>query len=217
MNILQFLQIFAFWILISSWFIVGWYTITRGHYELQPDGSQKKVGNVFMGWSFFWEKINRYDRAYYDYAQSKEKFNYLKAVRPDVADKFVWDFGWHLHVPQELFTAVDQKIIEDTVNSRGVIEPKIINSEAGSRIIQEYRLYLEVPVYYFPWWVRYPLSECPICMSSVYGSLLWWLFVWFQVDAFSWTSSEKEAYFVFWIIFCITLSATNKFFNSKIT
>lgn len=203
MNILDFFILYFLLIIIGSFFINGWYTITRGYYELQPNGSLKKKGNIFMDWSFFWERKGTCVEDYEE-KQVAQKMELLKSMRPDVAQRIKVS-GGYLYIS----SIDDSEVIKQVVNCN---LRWIGQTDGGFK----YALFAELPQYRFPWWVRYPLSECVICMSSVYGSLFWWVFVWLQVNAFNWTEREKISYSVFWVIFIITLSAVNKFVHKII-
>jgi hypothetical protein len=78
-----------------------------------------------------------------------------------------------------------------------------------------YFLYIETTIYRFPEWVRKPISACIRCYASVYGSFIWWVFVYLQKDAFNWCSNKIIAILTFWIIFIVVLSGVNVFFNKK--
>jgi hypothetical protein len=66
--------------------------------------------------------------------------------------------------------------------------------------------FIEETDYVLPEWIRNPLSECPTCMASVYGSAIYFLFVYCVKDVFLFTNHAAAAFFLFWILFLVILS-----------
>lgn len=205
MTLLQFLTAYLLLIFSGSAFIVGWYIITRGERVVQPDGSIKAYGKIFRGWSLFWEATTGIKKIYYNGDRLSEKYNHLLYVRPKVGKKLQVNLeGMSLQVVHgESLTMEDRKAIEDVLGCETKLN--------GDYLF----LYNQENEYRFPELVRMPISQCPPCMASVYGSFIWWSFVWLQHDAFSWTFKENFAKIFFWIIFCVILSCFNKIVYRK--
>jgi len=66
--------------------------------------------------------------------------------------------------------------------------------------------YLEEPIYRFPEWIRNPISECPTCMSSVYGSVIYFFYCLLIKDLFLWANYPIIGILFFWCIFVVVLS-----------
>lgn len=71
--------------------------------------------------------------------------------------------------------------------------------------------YIEEPKYRFPEWIRNPISACPTCMGSIYGTAIYLMFCLSVKDVFLWSNHIYTTFFSFWIIFIITLSFGNTF------
>jgi len=71
--------------------------------------------------------------------------------------------------------------------------------------------YITEPKYLFPEWVRNPISACPTCMASVYGSAIYLLFCYSVKDVFLWSEHPYTTFFLFWMIFIVILSFGNTF------
>lgn len=69
------------------------------------------------------------------------------------------------------------------------------------------------PVYRFPEWIRHPLSECIICYSSIYGSIIFWTTWIFQRWYFP---AETLPLILVWVAYCISLAPINYFIHKQI-
>lgn len=71
--------------------------------------------------------------------------------------------------------------------------------------------------YVWPEWVRYPLSECLSCMSSVYGTLFYWGMVSLIGPhlMYLWAYHPLGAKIWGWVVFCICVSAMNPIIYKK--
>ena len=207
MSFFSFIFSFSMLSLLGSIAILSWYHITRHWQSKLPNGKIVIEGFLFKHWSLFWEKIVRWDSVYFtDKEQLKTKWLELNRLDKKTASKFVFkeSDGWIGLRENELTTE------QDIFNIESVLGNRVHLFETGSLF-----LYNEVPIYRFPEWIRNPISHCPTCMASVYGSIIWWGFVFLQKNSFYWSYSPKLCYFAFWILFCLVLSKLNTTFNDK--
>jgi hypothetical protein len=199
MTLLQFLLTFGLMILTGSPFIVGWYIITRGEWYIQPDGRWKKYGLIFKDWSLYWEQYRKTNKIVYTGDELDKKMEFLAKVRPDL---YTVTPAWS--GPAKTWTKEDLPALKDA-----------LACEAELTSTGHFIFYLKDPVYYFPAWIRKPISECPICMSSIYGSTFYWFIVVQVPNLFSWSSKENLAKLGFWVIFCLILACGNKYLEQK--
>jgi hypothetical protein len=196
MNATEFFFTYLILIITGTFFVSGFYIITR------PD-------KIFSFWSKFWEKIIDIERSYYAGEELLNKFYYLKRDCHQVGVKIeagvTAEDRVALRVVDGMSITGDDKM---TIREFLYCETEVISSSLF--------FYSNVNIYRFPEIVRYPLSACPPCMASVFGSLYWWCFVLLQQDAFVWSYNERTAYFLYWIFFCISLSFLNKFIDKKV-
>lgn len=195
--------------ILGSLSIYGFYTASRGQWELTPDGKYKKTGMIFKYWSLFWEQYRKTERVYYDHDQFHKKYSLISKVRPDlIPGKYVFN------PLKRAFTAGLNKDIEekDLFTIQDVLLCKVEWIEHGKAFV----LYEEVPVYDWPEWVQKPISSCPPCMSSVYGTPIWLLFLKLQKDAFSWTNYPITGEISFGFIFLLTLVSIVSFLHKKL-
>lgn len=200
MSLLQFIVTYLLMVICGCLFTIGWYIVTRGEWYIQPDGKWKKYGQIFKNWSLFWEQYRQEKKIYYREEELKKKMDLLAKVRPDL---YTVTSVWR-GVARKL-TKEDMPAIKDVL----ACEVKWVASD-------EFLLYLTEPVYTFPAWIRKPLSQCPTCMSSVYGSLLYWFVIAQAKGIFAWSLKENLAKFGFWIIFCLILACGNDYLSQKL-
>lgn len=191
--------------------ICGWFVITRGEWHMSPDGEWKKYGMIFRDWSLFWEQYRDTKKIYYIGRPLTDKYLLVSKIRPDlIPGKYCIDMLEHegyFKSPLDKFHVEERDL--DALKALLLVE---IEWDVNKK---RFRFYQDEPVYTFPSWLRKPLSECPPCMASVYGSVFYW-FVVIQVHTlFSWSSKEFLAKLGFWVIFCLILACANKFIDQK--
>jgi len=189
----------------TSFFILGWYTLTRHTLRLHPDGNVWSHGYVFSWWSEFWEQVVDQKKQYYQKDALSERYGMIVRERPSL--------GMAL-IPFEERMSFQ---IEDgyTLTEK---EQEYLQSISAGYEIKDGRilfLYELDPVYRFPEWVREPVSSCPVCMASVYGSVFWFLFNWLLPSFLSVSSHPVAAKWLIWPLFCITVSLANKWGAKK--
>jgi len=184
--------------------IVGWYTITRGTEYKLPDGSTKRIGKIFMGWHFFFDKVVGQKRIMY-------KEGALWAKIDEIWNNAAWRPQWNtleklsanrFQVPEYTrdFWSQNLEKFEKTFQCKVLIEGDYVY------------LYQEMPIYRFPEWVRAPMESCINCMASVYGSAFYWFFVFLAGSEWS---IGRIGEFVLWPVFCIIVSALNPIIFKK--
>lgn len=190
--------------------ICGWYVITRGEYFIAPDGQWKKYGMILRDWSLFWEQPSRKTpeiKVFYRGAELHKKWEFLKKIRPDLYEKYLPSAFHDSSLMAGLTGVVEKKDVEgikDVLACEAIIDSQ-----------KYFRLYSIDYLYMFPAIIRKPISQCVICMSSVYGSGFYWLIVLETKGMFAWASKEFLAKLGFWVIFCLILACANKFIEQK--
>lgn len=206
---IQFFVTFILLILIGSLFCVGWNGATRGWVEYLPDGTKFNAGQILGGWERFWE----YKKGVREIAYSHENLK-IKLFELNYLDK---KLGYKLIVSPSCIGVLEVKEVlssEEILKIEKLLGCKILlfSDHKGDFYI---KMYIEQSIYRFPEWVRKPISACVRCYASVYGSFIWWSFVFLQKDAFNWCSNKIVAILTFWFIFTVILSGVNVFFNKK--
>lgn len=191
---------------IASLMICGWHIITRGEYIVTPDDKWKRDGMIFRSWELFWERCVGKKIVYYEGEQLEKKFSLLGKVRPDISIKMRVD-----ETMSCLRVKWGEEVSERDIDSmKDQLMCEIVDSE--DRTVHLFQI---EPIYRFPEWVRKPISACPTCMASIYGTLFYWFVVSQARDIFSWSTQENFAKFGFWGIFCVILSCSNKYIAQK--
>lgn len=205
MNFLVFLSSFFLLLIISPIVIVGWYAITRGRIEYNPDGTPYRTGKIFKGWHFMW---TQYKGVNMTLRGRKLTDLYVKMKDDGVAvDGF--DCALESYLTFKELSDVDRCYIQSKYKI--FLLPILANGD-------NYQVKVLHKVFIFPEWVRDPLSECPTCMASIYGSFIWWLiqfvtefnmFAWAGIW-YGWTSV------IFWVGFCLGCAFLNTILAKKI-
>lgn len=181
MAFLIFILSYSLLIVLSSFFLKHWHTLTRHQLEMQPNGEIKVVGFLPKWWSYFIEYKKGSKKTYYEGVAETAMVNKLPS-------------NW-----------MDIPITDLEVEMGCLIE---INEG-------EIFFYLQEPIYRFPEWIRNPLSECPTCMASVYGSGIYLFFVYCVKDVFSFANYATVAFFLFWFLFIVVLSYGTNFLSKN--
>lgn len=198
-SLLAFLEFFIVYLIVAAFVIIGFYVITRGERILQPDGSIKRQGKIFMDWSLYWEQTIGTTKVYYTGDTLRDKLRWLKDCNTALGARLQLAGGGVSLQYSGALSGTELIYIADLLNCR-------VTADEDSRLL----LYTEEPNYYFPAWLRFPLSQCPPCMASIYGSLLYWALMWICPNMMSWAEHTTGAYLFFWIVFCLALSSLNK-------
>lgn len=183
-------------LLVSGIFISQFYHLSRHYKEVQPDNTVKVKGFLLKKWSMVWEYQKGAKKIYYSGEALIYKYKLLEEMFSQLAHKF------HLSLENKsLVLNKGETLLKlDKSNFEKLIDCQYeINDDA-------YFLFIEEPIYLFPKWVRNPLSSCPICMSSVFGSFFWLSINYLNHNLFYWTNHKTVAFFLFWFIFIVVLS-----------
>ena len=206
---LQFIQIFSWLLLAGSLFIVSFYNLSRHYIEVQPDGTEKVEGYILKWWSYFWENVPRgTSKVYYKGEALKEKLLLVQNTIGDILPINDGDCSFNLMYNSTFHTN------EEYRNHIKSLE-KITNSKIDSNGTA-YFMYIEEPIYRFHEWIRKPISQCYICMSSVFGSVIYFTFCSLYPKLYIWSEYPKFALILFWIVFIVLLTSVNKFLYKKI-
>ena len=203
----QFLIIYVLFLLVSALAINGWYNITRGRWEIAPDGSKKWVGKIFNFWGKFLqqhtEEIQYYTNEEFlkEFAKIKEFFkedDILQVVsngvivKPMNAKKAAFFFTYAQRLGLNVSIADQEKGDENAAGTAITI----------FKVIFDYKI---------PYLLRYPLGECLSCMASIYGTICWLFFYMIL--------SQNESILIgfsliskigLWMIFILSLSYLNE-------
>jgi len=203
MSLLEFIITFIGLCLISSFAIYGFYTVSRGEWQLTPDGKYKKTGMIFKYWSLFWEQYRRSRTIIYSGDSLEKKYILLCKTYPGISENLRLTTGGLRNV-NKLITGAQVKLIEDLLLCKSQWDEDVLI------------LTTEVPVYDWPEWLQKPISSCPPCMTSVYGTPIWLLFLKLQKDAFSWTNYPITGEISFGLIFLLTLVCIVSFLHKQL-
>lgn len=190
-------------LICGSAFIMGWYLVTRGDIGVQPDGSLKKYGKILREWSFFWEAVERYKKIFYVDEHLTNKVYEIKRLLPKMQNRLTIDKSQKSIVCTTTLSAEEISGIENVGLCRVFDKGDIIC------------LYIEEPIYRFPEWIRYCISQCPPCMASVYGSLFWWG-MWFVSENCFKFGNNITGWAILYPFYIISLSVINYFIDKKI-
>lgn len=194
---LLFLLTFIILVLLASFFICSIYHLTRSWIEIQPNNKRVLKGYILKYWSFFIEMQKGVEEIIYNREALENKLNDLKMMLPNIGNKF------SLIVVTSTLTATGLSK-EDIVKAEQAIKCRIVNP-----VDDYYIFYTEEPVYYLPEWIRKPLSSCPICMASPFGTIIWFSFIHLTRHPFIWSNYPHQCIFLFYIIFVVILSQLN--------
>lgn len=201
---LTFLLSFILLSLVTAVFIISFYHLSRHWVIIEPDGRRNVGGDILKWWSWFWERSKGVKKIYYKNEGFDKKMEDMRGIHPEVYASLV--IGLPLpYLFSFLALPPDNKLKEVEMT----LMCKIGQGNVG------YYLYAEVQNYIFPEWVRKPMSQCYVCMSSVFGSAAWWIFVYLQKDMFVWSKYPEETFFLLWIVFIVFLSGINRFLGAK--
>lgn len=196
----QFFIFYPILILIAGFFCLGFYIITQHQKVLEPSGNYRFYGKIFKGWSMFWLKEIGANKNYFEGEQLEKKRMEIERTHAKFRGQFFTFNGKSLQVKDGFV----------------FYQEDLFNIEMTARVKTEWRvdvrclfLYEPEPVYRFPEWVRMITGGCPPCMSSAFGSSVYWSVYLVQPSLYSWAYHPTIAAFVFWVGFCISLSCLN--------
>lgn len=184
---------FLLHLLVGALFICGWFAITRGSIEIMPDGSQKRVGKIFMGWYFFWYR--EHSRKLKIYYRGDELRKLL--VQMDNSSTFKLSIESINDDRIEIIGSLVPKWIDEMIQKFGIIiEDKQI-LRTGNHIVSFAK---EYPNYVFPTWLRDVMAGCVTCHSSWLGTICFCIpQLWFTYPV-----TVSGEILMLWVGYCIS-------------
>lgn len=183
----------------GSIFILGFYTITRGEIKKLPNGNEIEEKEILGAWQIFWEDITMYRKNFYEGDQLEFKLKILEQLHPAYMEEIE-------------FSTKDRKSLifktQPTPSQIRDIEFNL-NCKVFNNDVVIF-LYEDIPVYRFPEWVR-KMTNCYVCLSSIGGTIYYFTTLYFFPD-FIINTYQK---FIYWVIFCVSLSFLNKVIKEK--
>ncbi len=210
MSLLTFLIVYVLLIFISGTFISMFYHLSRHWIEVQEDGKEKITGDFLFWWSVIWEHETGISSRVYMYEALEFKHKELNRILPAIGSKLVVSDlfkSFLLLLPEQSLDEKELEKIEKVLKVRIIKTP---NREG-------YYLSSNQPTYLFPKWIRKPLSACPKCMASVFGSIFYFGFVWQVKSAFFWAEHINAAIILLYVTFVVVLSAINSVLSKTLT
>lgn len=207
MNFLEFIISISFLVVLTGLFLNGWHRVTRHFIVVQPDNTERVEGLLLKWWSYWIERVKGTKRIYYIGNALGEKYNELKRLLPAIGGQLSIDKNGEFLLVKE-----GAEISKEEVDKiERVLKIKVLSTKDAV-----FSFYIEEDIYYLPSWIRDPLSSCVICMSSVYGSVSYWSFVYLVDGAFNWTSHPISGIILIYIGFIVILSCFVVLFARKI-
>lgn len=206
MSFIQFLVSYFLIVLLGSLAVTGWYFITRGTKEIQPDGTIKEKGKIFKGWLFFWNKTKQSKKRYY--YSGKALYDLVTEINNMSPVAFLL-----LNLGEERNTvkvqpSISSHELEKMLKQVGQVEADEQEIDLDFRITSV-KFFKEEDVYVFPWWLRDPLAVCATCFASIYGSIFYWGLILNVPGLFDWAPHTLFAKLFYWVAFCLSLSVLN--------
>ena len=189
--------------IVTSLFILGFYIATRHWKVTNADGTEQNEGYLLKKWSIYWEGIAENKKQFFKGDNLKEKLAMLPNQYQQVLNINVDPSLMAVYTNTEL-SADNILEIEQITGCKVLVQENFIF------------LYEEIPVYRYPTWVSNPLSGCPKCMSSVFGSLLYWIAVLRMPSSVWWDNTIFFDKIAVWLFFIVILIPITTYLHSKI-
>lgn len=211
---MDFFIIFFLLTIFGALVINGWFLASRGEIEIQPDGTEKKIGAIFKAWQIFWEQ--KYGVPELIQYKGKQLYDLKREIiqtakQEGYAGTFLFMDEFILstndikpYIPQIEYQIKDLKI-HCYRNEPEVIHDK---SSASCRLT----LFKKEDVYLFPEWIRTMIASCITCHASVYGSLIFWTYI-LLFGRFVDTDIQLVAT---WMAYVLSLAFLNTFFYKQL-
>lgn len=211
---LQFILFYLVLILLSGLIVNGFFAITRGRWELNPDGTKYWTGKILKGYHK-WLQRHTVEHIPYGNDEWLKIYFQLKSYFQEKDILTVFENGMVVKKMDELRTTTFFAF----ALSKGIkVNLKTAPGENREQniIIAAYKT---VNKYTLPELLRDPLGECITCMASVFGTLLWvfWLFLANHINSFYPTPVLTVFLgigfgfkILLWILFCVILAYINE-------
>lgn len=210
----QLMMLFAMMLLLSSLFINGWYNITRGQWHIKPDGTKYWDGKIFSGYSKFLQRHTE-EIKYYLANELLKEFAKIKPFFTNSNDEII-----EFYADAIVIKKMDEKkqgfLLSYAVSHGVEISVRTFEKEPNKMLLS---IYTKVKKYKIPNWAQRPLGECLACMSSVYGTLCWFVLYAIAQQVQNIYPTDSVRLFIempllskgiLWIAFCITLAYLNE-------
>jgi len=207
-------------LITGAMFNVGWYVITRGEWQILPDGTKVYKGKIFKGWSKFWEQETETfsNKIYYHGGELRKLVIQIEAQMGMSTQATSPDRKYSLVEGENSIWLPNTGTIA-YFNDRWWV---FGHNNDVSMVIKKHGLGAYVnffklkKTYRFPEWVRMPVSSCIFCYSSIYGSLFWWLNAIIS-NRLGWLANvDLNVFLVYWVPYCISLSFLSPFLWQKL-
>lgn len=210
----NFILLFVTVLFVSSIFINGWFEITRGRWEIRPDGKKEWVGKIFNFWHKFFQQHKEKKAFYKDDEFLKA---WVKVALPLKPEQIIELLDNNAHVKAG---AKDLNKLKAVALEKGYgLQWKEYSTDKTEYLLNLYKM---EQVYKFSDYIKDPLGTCITCFSSVYGVIMWlfWYNVGVQVNLVYPTETVDAlialpmvAKGVLMVVFCISLAYVNELLN----
>mgnify|MGYP006948432236 CR=1 FL=1 len=207
---MEYFVIFLLLVFASALLINGWFLVTRGKEEVQPDNSVRKVGKIAMGWYFFWTREKHTKKVYYEGKQ-------LECIAEQMKH----------YVNQEinLYGTARLIILPGFKNKKRQVENALdvcIEIEETQEPGPIYAtVYKEEVIYVYPEWLRDMMAECVTCHATPYGNLIFWTFIslcrqYALGDMGVWNEISGMALITTWLAYWVSLAYVNTWLYQRL-
>jgi len=212
----QFILLFTGILFLSALIINGWFSITSGRWELNPDGSKYWTGKIFNKYSY-WLQRHTIDLVPYGNEEFLKMYYQFKGI---INDDDVLSVGENWVIIKKP-TPKKAALIFSYAASKG-ITIKLLEMPEDIKKDKDMMLAIYKPVkkYVMHELLRDPLGMCINCMASIFGTILWiiWVLISGVINDIYPTDSVTAflglglfAKFLLWGMFCVSLAYLNEF------
>lgn len=191
------LLLFGLKLILSAIAIVGFYLITRGQWNIKPDGTREWGGKIFSFWSRFLQ-MHKCKRIYY---KGNELYKLIDRLKKNPLGIEIEEIAENCLVTKKLSETKKHEFWAACFNKEGV--ECEFRPDGENQIITFFQNKKE---FVLPSLITYPLGECITCMSSFFGTACYWF--WYWIDK---PELPLNSILGLWIFFCISLSFLNEF------
>lgn len=207
---MSFLIVYLFLIVFGSLFVNGIHLITRGEWETLPNGKKVATGKIFKHWDLFWTKETGKKKLYYS---GKELEKMMVAMNRDLSVKMNM-YGTARVLLMPAHKAEIPKL--ELIYGVHIVLEQDENAPFSAAI------YKEEINYMFPEWVRDMMTDCITCMSTPFGNIAFWTFVWmcqntsFGHDMGTWQILNGWPLIFTWLSYWVILAYMNTWVYQKL-
>lgn len=203
----QFILVYASLLILAAFICNGLYSITRGWWSVNPDGTSSWKGKIFNKFHYW---LQRHTIEYKPY-ENNEWLKILNELKPYFDRSKIISISENYLLVKPM-TEVEISLFFAYAESKRIkVNVNIVPSETKEKtsMIVAYK---EVNKYVLPEYIRYPLGECLSCMGSVWGSILWVFFYNLLPELGYIVLHDLPIFYKIglWLTFIITLSFLNE-------